>query len=161
MSLSWVRRVLRVPLVGCILFASAACVPVDDPAPRPFTDVTGDWTGEVLGVRVRMDLEQRPYNNDPDFGILSGNGWLIFSTPAESLPVILGGTNFREETRPVSLVLGTGTVALYGELALTPNTDGTLSGTLRRRPDRLTAFSPFDASWPAGASSVPVAFVRF
>lgn len=161
MSLSWIRRVLRISIVGCTLFASIACVAVDDPAPRPFTDLTGDWTGEVLGVRLQIYLEQRPYNNDPDFGILSGNGWLVFSTPAESLPMMLGGTNYREQTRPVSLVLGTGTVALYGELALTPKTDGTLSGTLRRRPDRPPTFSPFNALWPAGASGVPVSFVRF
>ena len=153
------RNAFLLPLLA--LLSSASCVPVDGSARSPLPDVTGAWTGDVLGVRVRMQLEQRPYNNEPDFGILSGSGWLVSASPAESLYVLLGGTNYRDETRPVSVLLGTGTDAPYGQLALTPNADGTLTGTLRRRPNRLPPFSPFDASWPAGAASVPVSFARY
>lgn len=155
------HRWLHVATAAFTLVASAACVPVDEPTRPPFTDVTGAWTGTVLGVSVRMSLEQRSYKNQPEYGILTGDGVLVFSTPPESLLVVVGGTNYRDESPPVSVVLGTGTGALYGQLVLKPNPDGTLTGTLRRRPDRPPSFSPFTASWPAGTSSVPVSFVRF
>lgn len=155
-------RFIRACAAAALLLSSACWLVVVPELWPPLEEIAGEWTGDVLGVNMRLVLEERPYASGEDLRLVSGSGWLVYGTPAESLKMSPAGTHDRESQRPLYIMLSTwaNPGQWYGELRLKVTDAGTLGGTLKLRADRAPAFNPFVSPWPAGATSVDVSLRR-
>lgn len=74
-----------------------ACAEPYTPAPLP-PMVDGTWSGDLLGLRLRFEIVERPAGADSRS--LSGSGWLFRSDGSDSVEFDLFGFNSRNYTPP-------------------------------------------------------------
>jgi hypothetical protein len=155
--------VLSLSLLLVVL--SGGNCPAEPPAARtPPKPVAGTWVGEVIGVRFRLSIVESgsvdPWVNSRE---LTGSGWLIYGTPAESVAVALFGANIGDPTPGVGLEFARpgGMGGSYGRYGGVLDADGVLLGPFERYgPSVEPVPSPWTDVWPAGARAVSLRLTR-
>lgn len=155
-------RAALLVLLGIVTTASHCPVdpqPAHGPPPKP---VRGSWTGELYGVRFNLAVTE---SGTPNYFInatdLGGSGWLIYGSPADSLPVAIHGSNMSGESGVViDIQLPGQGDKTYGWYSGSLQTDGSLLGQFERFTNREPSPSPWTGRWPAGPMTAAMSLTR-